>query len=160
MRRTLDALASALALAGGALLLAVAALTAWSVASRWLGGQPVLGDIELVQLGTAAAIALFLPYCQWRGSHLIVDFFTARASGPVQKGLDRCAALTAGLLFLLLAWRASDAVVEMYAAGETSMVLGVPLWVPYAAMVPGLAFAALAGLVQSLASSRSARSER
>lgn len=160
MRRALDALATALALAGGTVLVAVAVLTGWSVTGRWLGGRPLLGDVELVQLGTAAAIALFLPYCQLRGSHLFVDFFTARASGPVQKGLDRFAALAAGVLFLALAWRAAAAVVDMYGAGETSMVLGIPLWMPYAAMVPGLALAALAGIVQSLASSRSTWSER
>ena len=145
MRRALDMLATALALGGGALLLGVAVLTVVSVLGRWLASEPVTGDIELVQVTTAAAIALFLPYCQVHGSHLIVDFFTARTSGPVQRGLDAVGSRLAGALFFLLAWRAAIAVAEMRAAAETTMVLGLPLWIPYAAMVPGLLLAGVAG---------------
>lgn len=148
MRRVLDALATALALLGAALLLLVAALTTGSVLGRWLANQPLLGDIELVQLATAAAIALFLPYCQWHGGHLVVDFFTARSSGPVQRRLDAVGSVLAGALFFLLAWRAGVAVADMRAAAETTMVLGVPLWIPYAVMVPGLALAGVAGVVR------------
>ncbi|MGZ8255142.1 MAG: TRAP transporter small permease [Burkholderiaceae bacterium] len=148
MRRLLDALAMALALLGGGLLLGVALLTAVSVIGRWLASQPVTGDIELVQLATAASIALFLPYCQLHGSHLIVDFFTARSSGPVQRRLDALGSLLAGAVFFLMAWRAGVAVAEMRSAAETTMVLGIPLWMPYAAMVPGLALAGIMGVAQ------------
>lgn len=150
MRRVLDTLATALALLGGLLLVAVALATFASVLGRWVGGRPLTGDIELAQLGVAAAIALFLPYCQWRGGHLVVDFFTARSSGPVQRRLDALGSLVAGLLFFLLAWRAAVGVVDMRAVGETTMVLGIALWIPYAVMVPGLALAGLAGLVQAV----------
>jgi TRAP-type C4-dicarboxylate transport system permease small subunit len=158
MRRLLDALATALALIGGALLLAVAIGTTVSIAGRWLAGQPITGDIELVQLGVAAAIALFLPLCQLRRGHLVVDFFTARSSGPVQRRLDAAGSVLAGALFLALAWRAGVAVSDMRAAGETTMVLGIPLWIPYAVMVPGLALAGLAGLLAPGASGTRPRS--
>ena len=148
MRRALDVLAVALALAGGVVLVGVAALTGWSVVGRWLVGRPLLGDIELVQLGTAVAIALFLPYCQLHRSHLIVDFFTARSSGPMQRRLDAAASILVGALFCALAWRAGVAVIDMRRAAETTMVLGIPLWIPYAAMVPGLALAGIAGFVR------------
>ncbi len=148
MRRALDLVAALLALAGGALLAGLAALTTVSIAGRWLASQPVTGDVELMQLGVAAAIALFLPYAQLHGSHLIVDFFTARSSGRSQHLLDIVAARVAGAVFLLLAWRAAIGVIELRAAGETTMVLGVPLWLPYAVMIPGLALAGIAGLLQ------------
>lgn len=150
MRRSLEALATALAYLGGALLLAVAGLTAVSVLGRWLVDRPLTGDVELVQLGVAAAIALFLPYGQLHGSHLVVDFFTARSPGPTQRRLDRIGAAFAGLTFVLLAWRAAVGVADMRAAGETTMVLGIALWLPYAVMVPGLALAGIAGLFQSV----------
>ena len=146
MRRLLDALATALALLGGGLLLGVALLTVVSVIGRWLASQPVTGDIELVQLATAASIALFLPYCQLHGSHLVVDFFTARSSGPMQRRLDALGSVLAGAVFFLMAWRAGVAVAEMRRAAETTMVLGIPLWMPYAAMVPGLALAGIMGV--------------
>ena len=40
-----------------------------------------------------------------------------------------------------------EAIADMRRAAETTMVLGVPLWIPYAAMVPGLALAGLTGLI-------------
>lgn len=147
MRRRLDALAAALALVGGALLLGVAALTVASVLGRWLANRPLTGDVELVQFAVAAAIALFLPYCQLHASHLVVDFFTARSSGRLQQRLDRAGSFVAGLLFLLLAWRAGVGVADLRSAGETTMVLGFPLWIAYAVMVPGLALAGLAGVL-------------
>jgi TRAP-type C4-dicarboxylate transport system permease small subunit len=148
MRRLLDALATTLALTGGALLVGVSVVTVVSVAGRWFAGQPITGDIELVQLAVAAAIALVLPYCQLHRSHLVVDFFTARSSGPVQRRLDAVGSVLAGSVFFVLAWRAGVAVSDMRSASETTMVLGIPLWIPYAAMVPGLALAGLAGVVQ------------
>jgi TRAP-type C4-dicarboxylate transport system permease small subunit len=150
VERGLRALAAGLALAGGALLAGLALLTVVSIAGRWIASRPVTGDVELVQLGIAAAIALFLPYCQLHRGHLIVDFFTARSRGPVQRRLDAIGSAVAGTLFLLLAWRAGAAVLDMRSAGETTMVLGVPLWLPYAAMVPGLTLAAVAGWLNAL----------
>lgn len=156
MERGLRALATGLALAGGALLVGLALLTVVSITGRWLASRPVTGDVELVQLGVAAAIALFLPYCQLHRGHLIVDFFTARSRGPIQRRLDAIGSAVAGTLFLLLAWRAGAAVLDMRAAGETTMVLGVPLWLPYAAMVPGLALAGAAGWMNAFRPARSA----
>lgn len=156
MERGLRALATGLALAGGALLVGLAGLTVASISGRWLASRPITGDVELVQLGVAAAIALFLPYCQLHRSHLIVDFFTARSSGPMQRRLDAVGSAVAGAVFLLLAWRAAAAVLDMRAAGETTMVLGVPLWLPYAAMVPGLALAGVAGVLAAVRPAKAA----
>jgi TRAP-type C4-dicarboxylate transport system permease small subunit len=150
VERGLRALATGLALAGGALLVGLAGLTVASISGRWLASRPITGDVELVQLGVATAIALFLPLCQLHRSHLIVDFFTARSSGPMQRRLDAVGSAVAGAVFLLLAWRAGAAVLDMRAAGETTMVLGVPLWLPYAAMVPGLALAGVTGLLAAV----------
>ena len=58
--------------------------------------------------------------------------------------------MISGLVFLLLASRAGVAVADMRDAAETSMVLGVPLWIPYAVMVPGLAFAGIAGVLEPI----------
>ena len=157
MRRLLDALATTLALLGGALLVAASGVTFVSVTGRWIAGRPITGDIELVQLAVAAAIALALPYCQLHRSHLVVDFFTARSSGPVQRRLDAAGSLLAGGVFFLLAWRAGVAVSDMRSAAETTMVLGIPLWLPYAAMVPGLALSGLAGAVQPFAARKAAQ---
>jgi TRAP-type C4-dicarboxylate transport system permease small subunit len=149
MWRAARAAAVVFALVGGAILLLVAAVTVASVIGRWIQSTPVPGDVELVQLGTAAALALFLPWCQLHGSHLIVDIFTARTTTSAQRRLDRTAQLFAAAVLGLLAVRAAAGIVDLRAAGETSMVLGLPLWLAYAAMVPSLALAALIALLDA-----------
>ena len=147
MRRALSAASVALALLGAVVLIAVAVVTVVSVLGRWIADQPVAGDVELVQLGTAAALALFLPYCQLHGSHLVVDVFTARAGARFNRRLDRIAHIAAAIVLALLAWRAAAGVTDLARVHETSMVLGVPLWLAYAAMVPSLALAAAVALL-------------
>lgn len=147
MRRVLRGAARASALLGGVVLLLVVAVTLVSVVGRAAADQPLPGDVELVQFGIAAALALFLPVCQLQGRHLVVDLFTARAGAGVRRGLDRSAHLAAAAVLLLLAWRAGVGVADLRHAGETSMVLGFPLWLAYAALVPALALAALIALI-------------
>jgi len=155
MRRALSAAATAFALLGGVIVALVAALTVVSVVGRWAFATPIPGDVELVQLGTASALALFLPYCQLHGSHLIVDIFTVRSGAVLHRWLDAFAHVVAAAVLALLAARAAGGVESLRAAAETSMVLGVPLWLAYAPMVPSLALAALIALLRL----RAARTE-
>jgi hypothetical protein len=43
------------------------------------------------------------------------------------------------------------------AAGEVTMIVGFPVWLGYAAIVPSLALTALAGLLTALEAVRAAR---
>lgn len=147
MLRVLRGAARASALLGGAILLLVVAVTLVSVVGRAAFDRPLPGDVELVQFGIAAALALFLPVCQLQGSHLVVDIFTARAGVEAQRWLDRGAQVAAAVVLALLAWRAGAGVADLRRAGETTMVLGFPLWLAYAALVPALALAALLALL-------------
>jgi TRAP-type C4-dicarboxylate transport system permease small subunit len=147
VRRALETVAAWMALAGGAVLLAIVALTCASVIGRWLAATPIVGDVELVQAGCAIAIALFLPYCQLHGAHLTVDFFTVRATAGTRLGLDRLAHLASAAIFFLLAWRAAIALMDARAAGETTMLLALPLWWPLVALIVGLGGAGLVACV-------------
>lgn len=147
MTRALRGAAQLFALAGGVVLLSVAALTTASVIGRWLFATPVPGDVELVQLGTASALALFLPYCQLHGSHLIVDIFTAHAPAALHHRLNRVVRVLAALTLTALALRAGAGLADLYAAGETTMVLGWPLWIAYFALPPSLALTAAVALL-------------
>lgn len=145
--RVLDRLCRALAIAGGALLGSLALLVVASVVGRACCDAPVPGDYELAQIAVAVAVSLCLPWCQWRRGHVAVDFFTAQLSPRRQIRLDAGGALVLALLCTLLAWRATVGAIDMQAVGETTMIVGFPLWIGYAAMLPGLALAALAGFV-------------
>ena len=146
MTRALHGLARAFAFAGGAILVAITGMSVVSITGRTFLGRPVPGDFELVQVGCGAAIAAFLPYCQLRRGNIIVDFFTARASRRVQHALDALGALLVAAVMAVLAWRAAEGMLAVKAAGEVTMIVGFPVWLGYAAIVPSLALTALAGL--------------
>ena len=143
--RMLGAACRGLALTGGSILAAITLMVMASVAGRALG-RPIQGDFELVQVGTAAALALFLPYCQWRRANIIVDFFTTRASSRTQSVLDALGALLFALALALVAWRSFVGTLAIKAANETTMIMGVPLWYGYALMTPAFALAAIVGI--------------
>jgi TRAP-type C4-dicarboxylate transport system permease small subunit len=143
--RTLELAAKAFAFAGGAVMVAMLCMSVASITGRAVYGKPVEGDFELVQLGCAVGIAAFLPWCQWRRGNIIVDFFTARLPPRAQGVLDGIGALLLALVMALVAWRATEGALSVYASGERAMISRYPQWIGYAAIVPSLALTALVG---------------
>jgi len=143
--RALAAACRLLALAGGAILSSLALMSVAAIGGRMIG-RPLQGDFELVQFGCAIAIAFFLPYCQLERGNIIVDFFTVRASSRARGALDALGAVLLALVMALVAWRTGAGAAAMKASGETSMIMGVPLWLAYGLMTPAFALTALAGL--------------
>lgn len=148
-----------LAVLGALVLLAAASVAAVSIGGRWLLDAPIVGDVELMQVACVVAIACALPYCQWRGGHVQVDFFTERASPRLRASLDRLGQALLAAIMLLLAWRAGVGVSEMRASGETTMVLGFPTWLMYLALVPGLVLSAVVALHAAVTGAGAERSE-
>ncbi|MGR3539988.1 MAG: TRAP transporter small permease subunit [Hasllibacter sp.] len=154
MRRIIETLALALALAGGAVLLALVALVVASVAgrelaeaSRALTGARVLGqipgDYELLEAGAAFAIFAFLPICQLRGGHATVDVFTSMMGGALQRWLAAFWEVVLAAAILLITWRLWEGMAGKLPRGawvETTFILQFPVWWAYAA-----AFAAACG---------------
>ncbi|HJS78447.1 MAG TPA: TRAP transporter small permease [Burkholderiales bacterium] len=156
MGRTLEALAKAFAFAGGAVFVVMIGMSATSIASRTLLGQPLPGDFEFVQLGCAIGVAAFLPWCQMRRGNIIVDFFTARLPPSAQAALDAIGALLLAVVMALIAWRAMYGAITVYDSGERAMISGYPQWIGYAAIVPSLALTAIAGFFTAWQSLREA----
>lgn len=144
--RLLHGLCDLCAGVGGLVLVGMALLTVVSVIGRAFFSSPILGDVELVQLGTAVCVALFLPYTQMRGGNIIVDFFTQRASARTQRVLDGFGTLFYSVVMALVAWRVCVGGLQSMSYEESSMLLGFPIWIAYLAMVPGLVLCALIGL--------------
>ena len=134
------------AMLGGVLRMLIALMTVASVIGRAGFGKPVPGDIEITQYAIAVAISAFLPYCLFSGGNLIVDFFTAKAKERTRRTLDAIGALTLAFAMGLFAWRTVVGMFSVKDAGETSMVVSVPLWWTYAGMAPCFALATLAAL--------------
>ena len=146
---TLRRLALVFALVGAGAALAAALLTVTSVALRALTTRPIQGDVELTQFAIAFAISLTVPWCQWRGANIIVDFFTQGLRPARVRTLDAIGALLIAVMFALLAWRSGVGAFAVYQAGETSMIRSLPMWWVYACLSPGLALAALIALLQA-----------
>jgi TRAP-type C4-dicarboxylate transport system permease small subunit len=144
--RGLEVAARLFALCGGAVLTALTLLSLYSILMRNLAGSPIMGDWELVQMGCAVAIAACFPMCQMRGAHIIVDFFTQRASRATNRRLDGLGALVLAAMMALLGWRTGAGAIDAYASGETSMLMELPTWIGYASMVPSFALASLAAI--------------
>ena len=141
----MELLAKAFAFAGGAVFVLMIGMSATSIVSRTLLGQPLPGDFELVQLGCAIGVAAFLPWCQMRRGNIIVDFFTARLPPRAQDALDAAGAVLLALVMTRVAWGAADGAITVYDSGERAMLSRDPQWIGYAAIEPPLALTALAG---------------
>jgi TRAP-type C4-dicarboxylate transport system permease small subunit len=132
---------TALALLGGFVLVLLAAMSVASIFGRVLFSKPIQGDFELAQMMSAMAVALFLPYCHLRRAHVLVDFFTAKASKRFKHWLDAFAGLLMTLIAGVFARQLFIGLLDGQSSGETSMLLAIPIWWPYTALV--LAFATL-----------------
>ena len=146
--RILSLLARLCAILAGLLMTGITLLTCVSLIGRNTTGWTIAGDFELTGVATGAAIALFMPLCQLKKGHIIVDFFTAKASDNTNAFLDRIGALLVGLVFALMAWRTVLGGLNAYNSFSGTMMLGFPEWVVYAAMVPPFALCSLIALTQ------------
>jgi TRAP-type C4-dicarboxylate transport system permease small subunit len=148
--RLLHVLCVVSAVMGGVVLIAMALMTVVSVIGRAWFSAPILGDVELVQLGIAVCIASFLPYTQFERSNIIVDFFTTRASNRARGRMDGLGTLLYTLVMALVAWRVFVGGAWSRESQETSMLMSLPMWTSYMLMVPGLALSALVGMYQTV----------
>ncbi|WP_421682753.1 TRAP transporter small permease [Stutzerimonas urumqiensis] len=144
--RLLDRLSRLLALIGGVLLVAMTLMATYSIVMRTLFNEPLLGDVELVQMGCGIAIVFFLPLCQLRRGNVIVDVFTLHAPERVRRSLDAFGNLLMALAAGLLAWRSVIGTLDTYGNGEESIIMGLPMWWSMSAFPPGFAVLALVAL--------------
>jgi TRAP-type C4-dicarboxylate transport system permease small subunit len=143
--RVLYALSQLFALGGGLVLVALTLMSLASIVGRAAFARPLPGDYELVQLGCAAAVSAFLPFCQMRGGHVLVDFFTAKSSATVRATLDTLGALSIGIVAAVLAWRLVAGAISMHEANDQTTILEIPTWYALALMVPSFALFSATG---------------
>ncbi|HEX6141072.1 MAG TPA: TRAP transporter small permease [Geminicoccaceae bacterium] len=135
------------AIAGGLVLLAVMLMTVTSVAMRYTFGSPILGDFELVEMGTAIAAFAFLPHCQLTRGNVAVDVFTTKAPPRVQAALTATGSLALALIALLLLWRMTLGGHDFFRYGEVTTNIGVPRWWAFPPILLSLALLVLTSLV-------------
>jgi TRAP-type C4-dicarboxylate transport system permease small subunit len=145
----LNRISIALAYCGGVVVALIGLMSAVSIIGRTAIGRPIVGDFELVEIGTAIAGTLFIAYCQATYGHISVDFFTLKASKRVCDALDRFGALSMAVMYFAVGWRTFTGTLDIWRSGETSMLMGVPIWIGYAGMLPGIFAAGFVALAQA-----------
>lgn len=159
LERLARVLATGGALIGGAVWLALVAMTLVSVTGRAAidyGLGPVPGDFEFVEMGTAFAVIACLPYASWRRAHARVELVIGdrRAAAP---WLDRVADATMFLVAVVLGWQLARGLAEKYAWGETTFILQWPVWWAYAACLAATVLWAAVALLCVFVGDRVAR---
>lgn len=155
--RALRSSCRAFAIGGALVFVAIVVMSVVSITGRKLFSRPVPGDVEMLQMCAAFAAASFFAWCHLAGSDVKVDFFTARLPARHVHALDAFGSLLVALFGALLAWRTAAGALMVREAGERSMLLDWPLWLPQMAMVPGLALLGLAGAYRAWQHLRAAR---
>jgi TRAP-type C4-dicarboxylate transport system permease small subunit len=140
------ALSRLFAVMGGIVLVGVTLMSVTSIVGREVFRKPIQGDFELTSLAVAACVAAFLPYCQFAKSNIIVDFFTTGLSRTAQNRLDAVGAVILAIVMFLATWRTGAGMLGVKNANETSMIMGVPIWLSYAFMTPGFLLTGIVAL--------------
>lgn len=140
------ALARLMAITGGLIFVGLVVMSVISIVGRKTLGFVVPGDVEVLQMLAACAAASFFPYCHLLHGDVKVDFFTHKLPQKVLWAMDALGSLLVGLFGGLIAWRSWAGAMTVKDAGETSMILVWPVWIPQALMVPGFALMGVAGL--------------
>ena len=144
MRRTLDKVTAGWAILGGLILLSIVAVTVTNVgaftmdrvARLWgstISGLP--GYEDYVRLAVAAAIPMFLPYCQLQRGHLSVDLFLKNAPAALNRFIERLSLVLMAATALFLAYWMVVGMQETKDDGALSRVLGWEEWPFY---IPGI----------------------
>src|SRR5262245_59142217 len=149
--RLLFAVCKWTAIAGGIVFVAIVVMEIVSIVGRKLFAWTVPGDVELLQMGAAVASATFFAYCHMVRGDVKVDFFTHNLGRRRVAWLDALGSLLIGLFGALISWRTAAGAWSLKEVGESSAILGVPVWIAQALMVPSFVLLAAAGLYLALA---------
>lgn len=146
-----ERLARLMAFLGGMILIALTIATCISIIGRALvpldiGIGPIRGIYDITEIGVAAAVFAFLPWCQLNRGHASVDLFKPIYPRLMNQVID--VLVDAGMLIIAAvgAWRLYLGMLDKMRYGETTLIMQFPVWQAYLASLAGAAaFAVVAG---------------
>lgn len=158
--RMLLALTKYLAIAGGLVFVALVVMSIVSITGRKLFSWPVPGDVEMLQMCAAFASSCFFAYCHLSNGDVKVDFFTQHMAPRKVAAMDAFGSLLVAVFGALIAWRTTVGAINIKDVGETSAILGWPVWIAQGLMVPGFVLLAAAGIYTCVRHLRDATAAR
>ena len=144
LARVFHAAAAAASAVAVIALAALAAVTVIDVGGRYLFNKPLLGAIELTEFLMVILSFGGLALAELRNGHISVDFFVAALPERARALLDAAGALLGVVFWGFVAWRATVHSGRIWAFGEVSANLTVPVWPFYLAVTVGCGLLALA----------------
>ena len=130
-------LAKALAIAGGMLMIGIVVMTVISVFGRYLFNAPIPGDYEITELASGVAVFTFFPYCYMKNANIVVEFFTGSMNLRWKRVLDTVHHFVFAMVAGLVSWRLYIGGMNKLEDGETTLFLGIPIWIGYFSALPG-----------------------
>lgn len=127
----LTKMATAFAIIGGLVLLTMVIINVLSITGRVLFAKPLVGDFELIEMGCATAIFMFMPLCQLKKGNIIIDFFTTKLSEKKKHFLDEINTLIFAVVATFFAWRMCFGAWDMIKYEEQTMLLQLSVWIPF-----------------------------
>ena len=142
--RALLAASKYMAIAGGLVFVGIVVMSIVSITGRKVAAAPVPGDVEMLQMCAAFAASAFFAYCHLINGDVKVDFFTHNLAPRKVHAMDAFGSLLVALFGAVIAWRTAAGAIAIKEVGETSAILGWPVWIAQILMVPGFAMLAAA----------------
>ena len=131
-------LLAGLAAAGGAILFLIMCLVSYSVIRRYVLNDPLLGDVELVEIGMSLVVMLAMPFATLSGAHIRVDILDARI-GEWGRFLGGLLARGVGMVvLLLLVGKTWDKTFDAVEYNDVTNMMEIPVWIPYGAITIGM----------------------
>ncbi len=142
LSRCADRLAYAMALLGGAVLVALVVLTCISIVGRALlpldlGVGPLRGIFDYTEIGMALAVFAFLPIAHLRNAHARVDLFETAMPRALNHALDLLFDVAMLAAACVGTWRLYLGMQDKIRFGETTLIAQIPVWQGYAAALLG-----------------------
>ena len=129
---------------GGAVIFVVALIVTVSVIMRNIGLRGISGDFELVQMSCVYSAGLFLPLCQLKKGHVMVDLFTTWLPRSAKSFVDKAWTLSFAAAWAVLCILMFEGMAEIKAYGDRTMLLSIPIWWSF---IPGIAGCGLSSVI-------------
>lgn len=136
--------------AGAVCALLAGVVTCLDIAIRNMGGQGILGTVDITQMFIMATAFLTIPYGFLADSHVAVDIGVERLPFRLRALCKSVAALLGALLMLAIGWYGIGQFQTVAMMGDRSQTIGLPMvwyWYP---LLAGAFFAALMAFILAL----------
>ncbi len=131
---------------GATALAALVLITAYDVLAGKLLGKPLAGTYELAAILAGISIFAFFPHAQITRAHVTVDLLMKYAGTRINALIMALSSAAFLALALFLTWRMALGGLDSWRYGETTPILGVPIWWPYPVVLVSLLLWALTAM--------------